>query len=111
MVLYPFIMFSMECICCLGTPYSNIYLDAIFLVTISMMSSLKPTCMSDFRVRGWVYWGMYCLCFYLVTDVNECTQGISGCDQDCLNTVGSFQCKCRQGFRLGRDGRTCEGKR
>jgi hypothetical protein len=34
------------------------------------------------------------------TDVDECNQGTSKCQQICVNTVGSYQCKCNAGYRL-----------
>uniref|UniRef100_A0A8C8DVM8 Growth arrest-specific protein 6 n=1 Tax=Oryzias sinensis TaxID=183150 RepID=A0A8C8DVM8_9TELE len=36
-------------------------------------------------------------------DVNECSTANGGCDHECNNTVGSYRCSCRQGYRL--DGR------
>ena len=39
--------------------------------------------------------------------MNECQQGLDNCDlsADCINTEGSFDCQCREGF-VG-DGREC----
>lgn len=34
------------------------------------------------------------------TDVDECSLGISGCDQICINTPGSYHCDCNAGFTL-----------
>ncbi|TKC43151.1 hypothetical protein EI555_006199, partial [Monodon monoceros] len=31
-----------------------------------------------------------------------------GCEQRCLNTLGSYQCSCEPGYELGPDKRTCE---
>ncbi|OWK15238.1 TLL1, partial [Cervus elaphus hippelaphus] len=31
-----------------------------------------------------------------------------GCEQHCLNTLGSYQCSCEPGYELGPDRRTCE---
>ena len=45
----------------------------------------------------------------LSADINECTEGTSGCTQSCSNTLGSFQCGCNNGFRLSGNGRTCNG--
>jgi hypothetical protein len=47
--------------------------------------------------------------FYFI-DINECIiQGVS-CDQnaDCVNTVGSFECKCKVGFTT--NGYNCKGE-
>ena len=32
-----------------------------------------------------------------------------GCEQHCLNTLGSYQCSCEPGYELGPDRRACEG--
>ena len=40
-------------------------------------------------------------------DVNECAINTDGCDQECQNTVGSFECACRNGYVLSGNGRTC----
>jgi len=41
------------------------------------------------------------------TDVNECLS--SPCDQDCTNTVGSFECFCNNGYVLNSNGQSCDG--
>ena len=43
-------------------------------------------------------------------DVNECETLNGGCDHQCNNTPGSFNCKCRKGFSLDGNGKTCIGK-
>ena len=35
-----------------------------------------------------------------MTDVNECLIDNGGCDQNCTNTNGSFQCSCSTGYNL-----------
>ena len=47
-------------------------------------------------------------CMY--ADIDECTEGISQCNQLCINTIGSFTCDCISGFIIDVDGRTCDGK-
>lgn len=31
------------------------------------------------------------------------------CDQECINTLGSYSCSCRDGYRLLNDERSCTG--
>lgn len=45
-----------------------------------------------------------------VTDVNECSEELSGCDQQCLNTDGSYICSCDTGYTLLPDSKTCQGR-
>ena len=45
----------------------------------------------------------------LPADIDECQSGTSGCQQLCTNTVGSFFCRCRAGYSLNSDARTCRG--
>ena len=46
--------------------------------------------------------------FFFCLDVDECRLDVAGCSSsaDCINTVGSFSCKCRSGFTG--DGFTCK---
>ena len=34
--------------------------------------------------------------------MDECAEGTADCDQICVNTPGSYTCKCREGFQLVR---------
>lgn len=43
-------------------------------------------------------------------DVNECEIGNGGCDHECTNSQGSFECTCRTGYLLAADNATCLGK-
>ena len=43
-------------------------------------------------------------------DINECSEHISGCNQLCNNTLGSYNCTCYTGYLLGSNGRTCYGE-
>ena len=40
-------------------------------------------------------------------DIDECSEGISGCDQLCSNTLGSYTCSCYSGYELDTDNHTC----
>lgn len=46
----------------------------------------------------------------LLTDINECTNDKGNCSQQCINLVGSFECKCDEGYELQRDHRSCKGR-
>ena len=43
-------------------------------------------------------------------DIDECTNNNGGCEHECNNTEGSYECSCRGGFSLTEDGRGCDGK-
>lgn len=45
----------------------------------------------------------------LFTDINECLSNRGGCEQNCTNSMGSFQCSCNQGYSLSGDGFSCTG--
>ena len=47
---------------------------------------------------------------YNALDIDECTENSDGCVQICTNTDGSYQCSCRSGYRLSRNGFQCNGK-
>lgn len=50
------------------------------------------------------------MCSYsFLLDVDECSENTDSCSQLCSNTVGSYTCGCRDGYRLASDGRTCNG--
>ncbi|KAK6054644.1 EGF-like domain protein, partial [Cooperia oncophora] len=42
-------------------------------------------------------------------DIDECkVQHGGGCQHECVNTYGSYRCRCRPGFTLADDGRSCD---
>lgn len=45
--------------------------------------------------------GSWMLCFYHLSDVDECSLGQSHCSNfaSCYNTPGSYKCKCKDGYR------------
>ena len=47
----------------------------------------------------------------VVLDVDECDAGISGCNHNCTNTMGSYMCSCDEGYDLDSNGLTCVGER
>ena len=46
----------------------------------------------------------------LKIDIDECRLGSSNCTQLCSNTIGSYLCGCNNGYILGMDNITCNGK-
>ena len=50
------------------------------------------------------------LFFFCVLDLNECRINLRLCQQDCVNTLGSYRCECRSGYILKADRRGCRGK-
>ena len=46
----------------------------------------------------------------MVADIDECMTNNGGCEYNCSDTIGSFQCSCPVGFELGLDLRACLGK-
>ena len=54
--------------------------------------------------RGW-----YNVIISIPSDIDECRTSNGGCQHICVNTPGSRQCRCRTGYTLASDGRTCNG--
>ena len=46
-----------------------------------------------------------------VVDINECKVDNGGCDHVCQDFDGGHWCKCDAGFKLMKDGKSCEGER
>ena len=53
--------------------------------------------------EGVVY--LFCGCF--ATDVDECQADNGHCEQICVNSPGSFSCRCSEGHQLENDGKRC----
>ena len=48
--------------------------------------------------------------FVSPSDNDECLSSNGFCAQQCINTAGSYSCRCNHGFFLDSNGRTCSGK-
>uniref|UniRef100_A0A1X7V2X4 EGF-like domain-containing protein n=1 Tax=Amphimedon queenslandica TaxID=400682 RepID=A0A1X7V2X4_AMPQE len=40
-------------------------------------------------------------------EIDECSEGLSSCNMQCINTIGSYYCTCFTGFQLMNDNHTC----
>lgn len=47
--------------------------------------------------------------FHMSSDTNECNTNNGGCNQTCVNEIGSFHCLCNSGYTLDADGLGCTG--
>ena len=45
----------------------------------------------------------------LLTDIDECSANNGGCQYECENTPGSYQCRCESGFALHNNEKNCTG--
>lgn len=52
---------------------------------------------------------LYYLAFLFpsLLDVDECQDNNGGCQQICVNTMGSYECQCKEGFFLSDNQHTC----
>ena len=50
-----------------------------------------------------------CECIIYFTDINECNGLLVSCEHSCINTVGSYECDCDNGYELHSNGRSCNG--
>nr|CAH7744345.1 unnamed protein product [Callosobruchus chinensis] len=44
----------------------------------------------------------------IMKEYDECSKIDHGCEQQCINTLGSYTCSCRIGYELHSDGKHCE---
>lgn len=45
-----------------------------------------------------------------IEEFDECVLTDHGCEHDCTNTLGGYECSCKVGYELHSDGKHCEGK-
>ena len=48
--------------------------------------------------------------FDLSSDIDECATANGRCSQVCVNRPGSYECRCKSGYALADDKKTCVGK-
>ena len=42
-------------------------------------------------------------------DIDDCATENGGCEQICINNVGSYECSCTAGYTMKSDGYNCAG--
>lgn len=47
----------------------------------------------------------------LMKEYDECKLTNHGCAQQCINTLGNYECSCKIGYELHSDGKNCEGSK
>ena len=53
---------------------------------------------------------LICICLgFINLDIDECVESNGGCQHDCSNNIGSYQCWCHSGYVLRTDQHGCEG--
>ncbi|XP_067646904.1 uncharacterized protein slow isoform X2 [Eurosta solidaginis] len=89
--------------CCSGWERETPHSDACMKPICSMHCQNGGTCSApDTCSCTLSFAGKFC-----EHDVNECNED-KPCDQICVNTVGSYFCKCRDGFVLKADQQSCK---
>ena len=51
-------------------------------------------------ITSYKYSRRYVFSYSLLTDVNECEEGLAKChpNSDCINIPGQYYCKCKKGY-------------
>ncbi|KAK9878934.1 hypothetical protein WA026_003756 [Henosepilachna vigintioctopunctata] len=44
----------------------------------------------------------------IMKENDECSRNDHGCEQECINTLGGYECNCKIGYELHSDGKNCE---
>lgn len=52
----------------------------------------------------------FAVVYVRIVDINECLADNGGCEQNCMDIDGSFECACNSGYRLAMNNRSCNGK-
>ena len=47
------------------------------------------------------------VCFFHIPDINECDTDNGGCDHNCTDSIGSYDCSCDIGYILATDNHGC----
>ncbi|KFR10193.1 Signal peptide, CUB and EGF-like domain-containing protein 3, partial [Opisthocomus hoazin] len=64
-------------------------------------------CHTRFPIPSACRGAMLTPCRLPFADLDECSEGNGGCQQTCVNMMGSYECFCREGFFLSDNQHTC----
>ena len=105
------------CICIYINVYINVYMYMYILcIYVYIHICIIYIFISPLVIINMFYVLIIIKCNYLLlmiyllfTDINECTNSTNDCHQNstCTNSIGSYSCKCNQGFNG--NGTSCIG--
>lgn len=61
-------------------------------------------------VKSYFIFSVITLSWMFPAEIDHCADGKHGCEQEFMNTEASCVCKCRNGFTLRPDGKTCQSE-
>uniref|UniRef100_A0A3B4XK95 Matrilin 2 n=1 Tax=Seriola lalandi dorsalis TaxID=1841481 RepID=A0A3B4XK95_SERLL len=71
--------------------------------------SKYPVLLSFYSVKSYFIFSVFAPLIRLFTaETDHCADGNHGCEQDFMSTEDSCVCKCREGYTLRPDGKTCQ---
>uniref|UniRef100_A0A672MQD3 Signal peptide, CUB and EGF-like domain-containing protein 2 n=1 Tax=Sinocyclocheilus grahami TaxID=75366 RepID=A0A672MQD3_SINGR len=73
-----------------------------------MAKLCRAAALQELSLRPMIYVLQCDLVLLCLSDIDECELHNGGCDHYCRNTIGSFECNCRKGFKLLTDERSCQ---
>ena len=84
--------------------------DGVTCVVLCTLPSIYLVCVvfgTAIPTSFYILENVFHTCIF--SDVNECSTNNGGCQHNCVNTDGSYECQCRSGYRLSSNGRNCIG--
>ena len=104
---------------------SNLYMNtfSVFFSFFAYTFTFTPTCTSYIYICGGVcfpvnifslfsllHFVLLLALFTLFPEVDKCSTNNGGCDHDCVDTNGYYECQCSSGYRLSSDDKSCTGE-
>ena len=95
---------NIECMCM--RKYDNN--EVCHILVLSVTYERKQLCITYLNLEKTHIYCVFCLMLFV--DDDECLKTPPVCDinANCKNTLGSYLCSCKEGFKG--DGKTCQGK-